>query len=280
MAWSICLLEDDANFREVLLDALEDFDGYNVYPAANPRKALEIASSRTLDLVITDVRMEEMDGIQCVEKMRQNQPDLRTVVMTGYASDDAPDRAIAIEAEDYLYKPFTLKQFTTTVSRVLEAKKEQSLYQDVVLNLNVPDPNDPVQIARNKAYRAFYVGVRSGLLAQDDAYVVWNRIEEVEQPASLGDDASERYRSLLRFMSITKRAERMALLPELTGRISPQDFARFYRRVKAGEISTELLKIAVLLRKLDKVSLRGNQDLRSLYCMTWAEATLPETPPD
>ncbi len=271
MPWVVCVLEDDADMREVLADVLEQDDLYSVHAAPTPGRALQLAEKLQFDLVVADVRMAEMDGIECLVELRKNQPHLRSIVMTGYASEDAPGRAIRVEAEDYLYKPFRLNEFLTTVRQVLETKKQQAMYAGLLSayhrSRQRPTQADSPEAWRDRVFRAFYVGVRSGWLESPAALEAWDRLERLE---SSGDDftgaSSAGYQKLL---DLVLQPEKLLASPFRPDRVSAQEFEPFYTRVKQGQIPPELIKLGPLLRKLDSVSLREFPDLKGLYDQTW-----------
>ena len=274
MPWVVCVLEDDADMREVLSEVLEQDDLYAVHTAASPGRALELAGKMQLDLVVADVRMAEMDGIQCLSTLRQGQPHLRSIVMTGYASEDAPGRAIAVEAEDYLYKPFRLAEFLTCVRQVLETKKQQAMYAGLLsayrVSRNRPAPPNSTEAWRERVFRSFYVGVRSGWLGQNAALEAWDRLERLESSPDdfSGSGAVGTYQSLL---DLVLAPEKLISSPYRPDRVTSSDFAPFFTRVKEGKIPPELIKLGPLLRKLDAVSLREFPDLGALHAQTWGQ---------
>lgn len=272
MPWVVCVLEDDADMREVLAEVLEQDDLYTVHLAASPGRMLELAERVQFDLVVADVRMAEMDGIQCLERVRRSQPHLRSIVMTGYASEDAPGRAIAIEAEDYLYKPFRLSELLTSVRQVLETKKQQAMYAGLLAayraSRNRPAPPDSAEAWRDRVFRSFYVGVRSGWLSSAQALEAWDRLERLESsPDDFGGrNPAGTHQSLL---DMVLAPETLTMSPFRPDRVTVQEFEPFFQRVKAGNVPPELVKLGPLLRKLDAVSLREFPDLGKLHGQTW-----------
>lgn len=272
MPYVVCVLEDDPDMREVLSELLEQDDLYSVHTAGTPGKLLELAARTQFDLVVADVRMAEMDGIQCLATVRETQPHLRSIVMTGYASEDAPGRAIAVEAEDYLYKPFRMAEFLKSVRQVLETKKQQAMYAGLLSTYrslrNRPAAPDSAEAWRDRVFRSFYVGVRSGWLSSAQALEAWDHLERLE---SSPDDFGARnpvgtHQSLLDMILAPAGLTPGPYRPD---RVTPQEFEAFYRRVKDGQVPPELIKLGPLLRKLDAVSLREFPDLGRLHEQTW-----------
>jgi DNA-binding NtrC family response regulator len=92
-------------------------EGYEVASVADGRQALERLESEPFDLVITDLRMAEMGGIELLESLRLRFPAVVPVVMTGYASVSSAVETMKVGAFDYLPKPFTPAEMTAVVSK-------------------------------------------------------------------------------------------------------------------------------------------------------------------
>jgi putative two-component system response regulator len=123
----ILVVEDDP----LMLGALEILlldEGYEVATAASGKEAIQRAREDHFDLVVCDIRMAEMDGIETLSNLKQQQPDSRSIVITGYASPDVPIQAIKLGVDDYLMKPFDDRQFVQSVRRSLESFRLQRLY--------------------------------------------------------------------------------------------------------------------------------------------------------
>lgn len=85
-------------------------------------------------MVVSDVRMAEMDGIETLSNVKQQQPDARSIVITGYASPDIPVQAIKLGVDDYIMKPFDDRQFVASVKRCLESFRLQKAYATGLAN--------------------------------------------------------------------------------------------------------------------------------------------------
>lgn len=127
MPEKILVVEDDP----LMLGALEILlldEGYDVTTASSGVDAIQKARGQHFDLVVCDVRMAEMDGIETLSNLKQSQPDSRSIVITGYASPDVPIQAIKLGVDDYLMKPFDDRQFVQSVRRSLESFRLQRRY--------------------------------------------------------------------------------------------------------------------------------------------------------
>ena len=103
---AILLIDDDDLVLQSLSLTLDD-SGYTVTTANSGQKAVAICRTESFEVVICDIRMPGMNGIDTLRAIKEIQPDVRTVVITGYASDsDAPVEAVRLGVDDYLLKPF------------------------------------------------------------------------------------------------------------------------------------------------------------------------------
>jgi len=115
----ILVVDDTPVMLEVLERTLAE-EGHRVFTASGAAGALEILGKTPVDLVITDMRMPGVTGLELVRHIRENLKDTEVMVITGYPSIDGAVRAVKTGAEDYLAKPFTGEEFLAAVSRILE----------------------------------------------------------------------------------------------------------------------------------------------------------------
>lgn len=127
MPEKILVVEDDPLMLAALEILLTD-EGYDVTTASSGLDAIQKAKETSFDLVVCDVRMAEMDGLETISNLKRDQPDTRSIVITGYASPDVPIRAIKMGVDDYLMKPFDDKQFVQSVKRSLESYRLQKSF--------------------------------------------------------------------------------------------------------------------------------------------------------
>ncbi|MBX3168825.1 MAG: response regulator [Candidatus Eremiobacteraeota bacterium] len=120
----ILVLEDDPVMRESLNEALED-EGYSVVAVGGALEAVEAARRQAFDLVVTDIRMEGMDGLEALERVKLQQPEVRSLVVTGYASEEDTLRAFRLSAAGYLKKPFRLEDFLDMVASLISQRKAE-----------------------------------------------------------------------------------------------------------------------------------------------------------
>ena len=119
----ILVLEDDPKMLEVLVDVLREHD-YEVTPASNGEEAVARAMESSFDLIVADIRMEGMSGLDAVEKSRREQPEIGTLIVSGYATPDNMARAMKLQAGKILAKPFKIKQFLQRVEEQLALRQK------------------------------------------------------------------------------------------------------------------------------------------------------------
>ncbi|MFP6616516.1 MAG: sigma-54 dependent transcriptional regulator [Candidatus Hydrogenedentota bacterium] len=151
MKCSILVTEDDQVQRDILADILSDAD-YSVSTADSGVTALAQLEADTFDLLLTDMRMPEMDGLQLLQESKRLRPETEVVVMTAHASVETAVRAMKEGATDYLSKPFDKDELLMVIERVLEKhdlklQNEQlrKLVHDTVALGNIIGNSDAMQ---------------------------------------------------------------------------------------------------------------------------------------
>ncbi len=121
--YKILVVDDEESLRGILSEVLTDA-GFEVECASTAEEALSIVNERKPDVVITDIRMPGMNGIELLEKIKAMDQSIQVVIMTSHASVDTAIQAIRLGAYDYLTKPFEdLDIITTVVERTVERLK-------------------------------------------------------------------------------------------------------------------------------------------------------------
>ena len=116
---TILVVDDAPQTLEVIRRNLTS-KGYQVFTASNVREAIKIIESSPVDLVITDLKMPEVSGIDLVRHIRENYKDTEVMMITGYPSIESAVEAVKIGAEEYLTKPFTDEELFAAVQRTLD----------------------------------------------------------------------------------------------------------------------------------------------------------------
>ena len=116
---NILIVDDEQSYRQ-LLSLVFEGDGHTIRTASNGREALELLQHDPADVVISDVRMPDMDGIEMLSSLRETQPDLGVVLMTAFASVETAREAFKLGADDFIQKPFDVEELKLIVKKTLE----------------------------------------------------------------------------------------------------------------------------------------------------------------
>jgi len=118
----LLVVDDDAESCEVLAEALRA-EGYEVATAQGGRAALALAQERVFDVVVSDIRMPDLDGLALLRGLREATPDVSVILMTAFGTVEAALEAIKQGAYDYVSKPLQLDELLLTVRRAIEQRR-------------------------------------------------------------------------------------------------------------------------------------------------------------
>ena len=113
----ILVAEDEAPIRDGIVAAFTD-SGYEVVAAGNGREAIDLLQEQSFDLVISDYRMPEKDGLEVLHQAREMDQEAVVIVMTAYGTVDHAVEVMQAGAYDYLQKPFNVEDLEFKVRRV------------------------------------------------------------------------------------------------------------------------------------------------------------------
>lgn len=119
---SILIVDDEKNYL-VVLEALLNPEGYEIIGMEDPFKALRFIADSDLDLVITDMKMPGMDGMELLEKTKQLKPDLPVIMMTAHGTIEMAVEAMKKQAYHYITKPFQNEELKLTIRKALETNR-------------------------------------------------------------------------------------------------------------------------------------------------------------
>ena len=120
------LLVDDDDFVRVSLEYLLKDHGYRVFSAAGGVEALELLEREPVDLMLTDLRMPEIDGLQLLRQVKARSPNLIVILLTGHSSLDSAIQAMRHGASDYLLKPCREEELVQRVEAALTRREMSS----------------------------------------------------------------------------------------------------------------------------------------------------------
>ena len=120
---STVLIVDDSPTVRRFVHAALDLEGFAVVEAANGMEALELLPSTAVDLVLTDLNMPDMDGLEFLKTLRESEMyrQIPVIVLSSMAEAEMRDRAQRLGASAYLAKPFSREALTATISRLAVA---------------------------------------------------------------------------------------------------------------------------------------------------------------
>ena len=116
---NILIVDDEQSYRQ-LLSLVFEADGNNIRTAMNGRQALELLQEEPADIIISDVKMPDMDGIEMLRAVRETLPDIGVVLMTAFASVETAREAFKLGADDFITKPFDVEELKLIVKKTLE----------------------------------------------------------------------------------------------------------------------------------------------------------------
>lgn len=123
---SILVVDDEPSARDMVADILTD-DGYAVTTADGGEAALKHLEASSFDLIISDLMMPSMDGIELTRKIKAAGIDAPIIVITGFATIEHAVESMKAGAYDFITKPFNIDQIKITVQKALETKRLQKL---------------------------------------------------------------------------------------------------------------------------------------------------------
>ncbi|MGA8573557.1 MAG: sigma-54-dependent transcriptional regulator [Desulfobaccales bacterium] len=139
---TILVVDDEVNYLTVM-EALLGGAGYEVLTAPSAPEALKIAEASDLDLVLSDMKMPKMSGIELMEELHRLYPDLPVVIMTAYGTVELAVTAMKKGAFDYILKPFKNEGILATIAKALEYRQllltNRMLYQELDKKYGFPN---------------------------------------------------------------------------------------------------------------------------------------------
>lgn len=119
----ILVVDDEKEIRGFLSKALTRLGGFQVELAESGEDALQKIEKKPFDLVLTDLKMPDMDGLQLISEIGKSKPETLTMMMTGHGTIDSALEAMKRGASDYLMKPLNLDELIVRIEKVLDEKQ-------------------------------------------------------------------------------------------------------------------------------------------------------------
>jgi DNA-binding NtrC family response regulator len=133
MAGKILIVDDELDMLKLLSMIIKEKTPYEVTTTNNPLEAVELAKQGGIDLVITDLKMPGLDGIEVLEAVKKDDPDRPVIFITAYATVESASEAIQKGGFDFITKPFRKEQILFTIDRAMKwiaMQKENKLLKE------------------------------------------------------------------------------------------------------------------------------------------------------
>ena len=166
---SILIVDDEESIR-VSLEGILKKENYHVKTANNGSMALEMLQNSNYDLILADIMMDGMTGIELLKKTKKIFPKISIVLMTGYSSLSTAIEAMRLGASDYLIKPCSKKEIFSSINHCLEnnttGRKEQ-LTQHLPIKLNTLPGEKHLTKRELEVFNHLVSGMSDKLMAEE-----------------------------------------------------------------------------------------------------------------
>ncbi len=189
---SILIVDDEKNIRLTLSQALEVFD-VDIETAASGEKALEKLNEKEFGLVLLDLRLPGMDGMEVLRRLREIRPDIRVIMITAHGTVESAVEAMKLGACDFLQKPFIPDEIRNLVSRVVDREKiEEQKVADYVTSIEWAK-----RCISDRHFDAAVEHVRKAISFDSDRPEAFNLLGALEEIRGNRVEAQRHYRAAL-----------------------------------------------------------------------------------
>ena len=124
---SVLVVDDDAGIRKTLSKILEK-EGYLVETVENGQQAIKASNKRFFNVALIDIRLPDMEGTKLLERLKEHEPEMVKIIITGYASLQNAIEAVNKGADGYVLKPFDATELLAMIEKHLEKQRESMKY--------------------------------------------------------------------------------------------------------------------------------------------------------
>ncbi|NOX19800.1 MAG: sigma-54-dependent Fis family transcriptional regulator [Nitrospirae bacterium] len=124
MGVKVLVIDDEAIVR-VSCERVLQPEGYEVVSISRGDEAIELMEKERFDIVLTDLKMPDMDGLEVLKIIKKRWPDVQVIIITGYGTISTAVQAIKLGAYEYIEKPFTPEDILRVVKSALEEKQKK-----------------------------------------------------------------------------------------------------------------------------------------------------------
>ncbi|MBT9585012.1 response regulator [bacterium] len=268
----ILVLEDDLNMLETLCGVLH-YHEYDPRAADNPETAIQMVKIIPFKLVLSDIRMAgPTDGLGAIRAIKRFRPQVKVVMITGYADDKACREAIELMVDDYVHKPIKLPVLIEVVQRVLQPPKRQfspltGLRSLLAVPMQFMSQAKAQKVQRmlalleqekQKVLLAFFVALRAKGLSKSASLELWDHLEKLEGnwlqlPETPTEEALQAlgvdYRKVFERLAYFEKTGNVASSPERSSRaVKRSGFAAMVEQAQAGRVGRDELLLLLEAR--------------------------------
>lgn len=294
MPVSVLVVEDDLGMRVSIEESLGD-EGYEPYCVGSYPEALSLADKYQFKVLVTDVRLpgfeKDKDGIDGLLMLKQKQPHLKSLVITGFAGQDGVKKAFKNQVDDYLTKPFSFVALIKAVDRLAYPNKLVKYCDSILQSTPVKgllaiassffqkSKTAKVDRAREKAFWGLLMAIRSGECNAGTAnatFCALSRTDEqyrqyYENPSKdLSQDLLARYTEIYQNLAELVNTGMVKIGGE---RMEPTEFRKLYNLVQQGLITLDEFQLATALRDIEPDKLLMTPELAQLREKIWGPST-------
>jgi len=139
---NILVIEDEPQVRESYIDMFSFF-GYDVQAVSNGREGLALINKNGYDIVVTDLNMPEMDGLEVLQYLKKKKPYIEVIVITGFATLENAIKAMKMGAYDYVTKPVDIDHVRIVLAKCVQqikSKQENEELRKRIDEMSAPEP--------------------------------------------------------------------------------------------------------------------------------------------
>ena len=150
--WKVVLIDDEEDIREVTKISLED-KGYTVNTAKDGEAGIQLCKEMSPQIVITDIRMPKMNGIQVLDTIKKDDPDIEVIVITAFGEMDLAIQALQLDASDFITKPITDEALHLALKRAQHRYTSKKQLKDYTALLEKEKAETAQELIRTLSFR-------------------------------------------------------------------------------------------------------------------------------
>jgi len=204
--WKIVLIDDEEDIRDVMALTLLDA-GYDVRTAIDGAAGIRMCAEAVPQIVVTDIRMPGMDGLQVLERLKARFPDIEVIVATAFGEMEVAIRALQLDASDFITKPIGNENLLLALNRARERYTARRRLKDYTLLLEREKAETSQQLLKTIAFqRSLIESSMDGILGVDEQQVVVIYNRSMEQLIGFPRDRVLNQMSLSQFFAPSEAA--------------------------------------------------------------------------